>query len=114
MSWRFLPVFLIFLAGCGKRAGTSATPPVSAARPTPGPEGSGEPATPAAASPSDGTAALGELTQALRKYSFEQRRVPKELSELIAAGYLKDMPQPPAGKKFGIDAKTVQVILVKQ
>ena len=59
-------------------------------------------------------AALGELTQALRKYSFEQRRLPKSFSEVVAAGYVKSLPQTPPGRKFAIDAKTVQVVLVKQ
>ena len=59
-------------------------------------------------------AALGELTQALRKYSFEHQRVPKTFSEVVSAGYVKNMPQAPPGKRFEIDAKTVQVVLVKQ
>ena len=62
----------------------------------------------------DLAATLGNLTQALRKYSFEHQRLPKAFSEVVAAGYVKDMPQAPAGQKFAIDAKTVQVILVKQ
>ena len=60
------------------------------------------------------SAALAELTQALRKYSFEHRRLPKTFSEVIAAGYVNNMPPAPPGKKFEIDPKTVQVVLVKQ
>jgi competence protein ComGC len=59
-------------------------------------------------------AALAELTQALRKYSFEHQRVPKTVDEMVAAGYLKNMPQAPQGKKFAIDAKTVQIVLVNR
>ena len=59
-------------------------------------------------------AALAELTQALRKYSFEHQRLPKSFSEVVAAGYVKDMPPAPAGRRFEIDPKTVQVVLVKQ
>ena len=70
-------------------------------------EGSGKPE-------ADLNAALGELTQALRKYSFEHQRLPKTFSEVVAAGYVKNMPQAPRGKKFEIDAKTVQVVLVNQ
>ena len=66
------------------------------------------------ASDAELAAALGELTQALRKYSFEHRRVPKTFSKVVAAGYVKNMPQAPPGKKFEIDPKTVQVVLVKQ
>ena len=57
---------------------------------------------------------LAELTQVLRKYSFEHQRLPKSFNEVVAAGYVKDMPQAPSGKKFEIDPKTVQVVLVKQ
>ena len=56
--------------------------------------------------------ALGELTQAVRKYAAEQQRVPKSLEEVIAAGYLNAVPSAPAGKKFAID-KNLQVYLSK-
>jgi hypothetical protein len=58
--------------------------------------------------------ALDELTQAVRKYSFERRRLPKTFNEVVAAGYMKNVPQAPPGRKFEIDPKTVQVVLVKQ
>jgi len=64
--------------------------------------------------PQELAVALHELTQVLRKYSFEHRRLPKTMSEVVAAGYLKNIPQAPPGKKFEIDPKTVQVVLVKQ
>ncbi len=54
---------------------------------------------------------LAELTQALRRFSVEQRKVPASLNELIAAGYIKNLPQPPPGKTFGIDPKNLQVIV---
>jgi hypothetical protein len=57
------------------------------------------------------TAVLEELTQALRKYSAERRRVPASLNELVAAGYIQNLPPPPAGQAFAIDAKNVRVIL---
>src|SRR5438552_1401606 len=59
------------------------------------------------------TAVLAQLTQALRKFSFEHRRVPKSLSEVIGAGYVTAMPQAPPGKQFAVDAKRVEVVLVK-
>ena len=58
-------------------------------------------------------AILGELTQAVRKYSVERRSVPKNLEELVANGYLAEAPQAPAGKKF-IISKELRVQLVKK
>jgi hypothetical protein len=57
---------------------------------------------------------LADLTQALRKYSFEQKRLPATFQEVISAGYVSPQPTPPAGKKFEIDRKTKQVVLVNQ
>ena len=53
---------------------------------------------------------LNELTQAVRKFGVEQRRVPKSLEEVAARGYLSSVPSAPAGKKFVID-KNLQVRL---
>jgi hypothetical protein len=69
------------------------------------------PATPVVIATSDPGAAAAELTQALRKYSMENRRVPKTVEELISAGYIKALPTPPQGKKFVIDTKRVEVKL---
>ncbi len=65
---------------------------------------------------SDGAAAarLGELTQALRRYSVEQQRVPTSLGEVVAAGYVKDLPQAPPGKRLAINPKRVEAVLVNQ
>jgi hypothetical protein len=78
-------------AGCGK--------PSSSAPPTP------EPLPQAAADEAELTAALGELTQVVRRFAAEQRRAPKTLDELVAQGYLSRVPEPPAGKKFAINKK---------
>jgi Fic family protein len=50
-------------------------------------------------------ATLAELTQAVRKYGMEKQQVPKDLNELVAAGYLTAVPAAPAGKKFAIGKK---------
>jgi len=57
---------------------------------------------------------LADLTQALRKYSFENKRMPRNFSEVIAAGYVRPVPQAPPGKKFEIDPKTKHVALMNQ
>jgi len=134
-------VFALCLVGCGKKSARSSASPTAISEPAqdqaaadrsaaeqPRPAGRSEqdnPTPPSAgsaakaiarpgASETEVAAALGELTQALRKYSFEQRRLPKSFSEVVAAGYVKSLPQAPPGRKFAIDAKTVQVVLVKQ
>jgi hypothetical protein len=114
---------VLLLAGCGRSR--APTTPVSTKDPSAAGKTDAAPATeqPAngstavarsGASDAEIAAALAELTQALRKYSFEHQRLPKTFGEVVAAGYVKQMPQAPAGKKFEIDPKTVQVILVKQ
>jgi hypothetical protein len=45
---------------------------------------------------------LEPLTQAVRKYGMEQRRRPATLEELVAAGYLREIPRAPAGRRFAI------------
>lgn len=57
------------------------------------------------------TAVLAELTHGLRTYSVEKRKVPTSLNEVVAAGYIKNLPSPPAGKSFAIDSKNLRVIL---
>ena len=116
-----LPLLMaVLFTGCGKSPESSRPTPVSTTGPAQDEKTAPATAQTAAASaPSNAseaalTAALGELTQALRKYSFEHQRVPKTVAEVVAAGYVKNMPQPPSGKKFAIDAKTVQVVLVNQ
>jgi hypothetical protein len=54
---------------------------------------------------------LAELTQAVRKFSAEQRRVPASLEELIPGGYIKSLPPAPPGKTFAIDTSNLQVVL---
>ena len=115
-----LLLIALLLAGCGKSPETSRPTPVSIAEPARGEKTDTTIATEqTAATLSNASeavlnAALGELTQALRKYSFEHQRLPKSFSEVVAAGYVKNMPQAPPGKKFEIDPKTVQIVLVNQ
>jgi hypothetical protein len=106
---------LACLAGCGKAPTTSAIP----AQSKPGdPAVAGEdPAVEApssavepSADPAQLAVVLGELTQVVRKYSVEQRRVPKSFDELVTAGYLARVPEPPAGKRFAI-SKNLQAYL---
>ena len=91
----------IILAGCGKHSE---------------PAGSTADAAGASGAAVDGSlpGTLSDLTQAVRRFGMEKRRVPKDLTEVISAGYLAELPPAPAGKKFAIDEKKVQVVLVNQ
>jgi hypothetical protein len=59
-------------------------------------------------------ATLTELTTAARKYAHEKNKIPATLDEVVAAGYLKSIPAPPAGKRFVLDSRRVVVVLVDQ
>jgi predicted small lipoprotein YifL len=119
LRWLTAVALAFLLSGCSQKS-PPAAPPAEAAAPGQTETASNAAARPAAAQPqpivvadgADNAAVLNTLTQALRKYSFEHNRVPKSFSEVIAAGYVKNLPSPPAGKQYGIDAKTVSVILV--
>ena len=115
-----LAVVILFSVGCGKKAETTASlPPEINSAPQPATaDNSGirnanappvQPVT--VAEGADPSATLAQLTQVLRRFSAEHRRVPKSLSELTDAGYLSALPPAPSAKQFAIDAKHVQVVL---
>jgi hypothetical protein len=84
---------------------TSDAPPAPAAPTTPAvPDG------PAIAE-ADISAVLEEMTQALRKFSFEKKRLPTSIDELVTAGYLGTKPTAPGSKHFAIDPKEARVVL---
>src|SRR5690349_20925587 len=91
--------------GCGKKPASN--PPT--------PESAGAAVDPTAGAPSDAqlAALLNDLTQAVRRFSAEQRRVPASLDEVVAGGYLTSVPAAPAGKRFAI-SKSLQVYLANQ
>jgi len=94
-----LLAFCLIVAGCGPQASQNSAPQSDRA----------EKSTAATASEPDLTAVLSELTQAVRKFSAEQRRVPKSLDDLVPAGYLPQLPAAPPGKAFVIDQKELKV-----
>lgn len=95
-----LSVVALLNVGCGKGTAPAPERPVAA---------NGEPA--ASVSEPDMAPILAELTQAVRKYSVENRKVPQSLNEVVAAGYIRNLPQAPPGRSFRIDAKNVKVVL---
>jgi hypothetical protein len=86
-----LGLFALTLVACNKK------PPASASPQTPTAAAS------TAAVESDPSKTLDRLTQAVRKYAAETRSEPKSLNDLVAAGYLSELPEAPAGKKYVID-----------
>jgi hypothetical protein len=107
----------VLLAGCGEKS----PPPAAAPSPEPAAqvEATSAPATAPVVAASgnaeaDTTATLAMLTQTLRRFSAEKQRVPASLNELISARYLTSLPPAPAGKKFAINPKRVEVILEGQ
>jgi hypothetical protein len=82
---------LLLTAGCGKKA-----------------------AAPSISNTPDQIATLDSLTQALRQYLLQHRVFPKSFADVVAAGYVKNMPVAPIGKRFEIEQKTARVVLVNQ
>lgn len=102
----FLRLFVLLaivipLIGCGHEGSPKSVPPA----------GGAETSAAGDTQEQDLTAILSELTQAVRKYSAEQRNVPKSLEELVSAGYLKQLPAAPAGKAFAIDTRELKVFV---
>jgi len=111
---------LIFLAGalavvgCGKEQ----TPPAPA---TPAPSAS-------QGNPRDGylgTLVKGQqaavkgidtaaLNQEVQLFNVQEGRLPKDLNELVAKGYLGKLPDPPVGMKINYDAVQGKVTVVPQ
>lgn len=91
MTWRVLLLVLMLAGfGCGGQSPTSFD------------ETTGRRA--ASAGGEEHLAAVtAELTQTVRKFGAEQRRVPKSLEELVAHGYLSRLPEAPPGRKFAIN-----------
>lgn len=104
---RFLAVMALaigLLSACGKKP--AATVDVSATPTDAKPAG-----VPEDAAAAGSAATLERLTQALRKFSAENQRVPKNLKELVDKGYLPELPGAGAGRTFIINEKSVRVEL---
>lgn len=125
MIIRLLLAFSIplLVLGCGKKSETAGSPSPNAVATAENPVATAKdqevPPAPTVSQPlttgaGDYSAALAELTQAVRKYSIENRRRPNSLSEVVVAGYVRNMPQAPPGKRFEIQPKGTQVVLVNQ
>lgn len=119
-TWLFSLCLLGIVVGCGRqKIASSPTPDAASAPPDTATAGDSNavvaPVIPVVIDNSAAVASqLAQLTEAVRKYSFEHRRLAKTLDEVVAAGYVSALPAAPAGKKFSIDSRGVQVVLVNQ
>lgn len=52
---------------------------------------------------------FGQLSQALLTFRRDKNRAPKDWQELITTGYLKQMPKPPAGRRYTFDPFSLDV-----
>jgi hypothetical protein len=115
--WIAIAAVAFCIAGCGKKTGSASQAPADqSAGSSPAVQPPAPNATPVSVQTVQGDTGqmLDQLTQVLRKFSVENRRVPKSLDEVVTAGYLKEIPPAPAGKKFSIEPRKVQVVLVDQ
>lgn len=58
--------------------------------------------------------AVAELNKSLELWTFQRNQPPKDLNELVTAGYLQRLPTAPAGKKFALDPVKMRVQLVAE
>ena len=60
----------------------------------------------------DKTLLSASLDQAVKMFSAQEGRMPKDLNELVPK-YLKSIPSPPPGMKYSYDPKTGEVKVVQ-
>jgi len=58
--------------------------------------------------------ALDAVTKAVQSFFINKERAPKNLEELVASGFLKKLPAPPAGKKYVYDPERANITLANQ
>jgi hypothetical protein len=123
MRCRLLLVFgvCMLVLGCGKKSSPvsdAGAPPAAGTTQPANPNNPNSrppvpPAVPIAAPPGpDMSAALSQMSAVLRRYVFEHRRTPATFEEFASSGYIRQVPEPPPGKKFAVDAKQMQIVLV--
>lgn len=53
-----------------------------------------------------------KLTDAVHHYLEANNKLPQSFGALITAKLLKEIPQPPPGKRFAIDRQNLQVVII--
>ncbi len=54
------------------------------------------------------------LSAAVGHFYEGKGHLPANLDELVQAGFIKAVPQPPAGKRFFLDPNSMQVLVLPQ
>lgn len=58
--------------------------------------------------------AVAEINRCLELWTFQKNHPPKDLNELVTAGYIQRLPTAPPGQKFLLDSQKMRVQLVPQ
>ncbi len=91
-----LSLLLVVVPGCKKRSAPAA------------------PANAQPAAPADPQKDTAELTMAVRAYYLSQGKHPATLDDLVQARCIYRLPTPPPGKKYALDTKKLEAVLVDQ
>jgi hypothetical protein len=106
-----LAVLPLFLTACGQKPADSQGPTSSSGNPVTAPvDYIG--AVAKAKQRMEGKIDTIGVTQALQQFAGEKGRYPKDLNELVSAGYLKALPQVPHGMKYSYDPQSGEVKVV--
>lgn len=54
------------------------------------------------------------VANAVQSFTIAHPQGPRNLEDLVSAGYLHNLPAPPPGKKFALNPKNFEVTLVNQ
>ncbi len=55
-----------------------------------------------------------KVTEAMQRFLERNNRLPRDFNELVTAKMLPSIPPAPPGKKYALDRKTLQVMVVDQ
>ncbi|MBI5799945.1 MAG: hypothetical protein HZA92_04350 [Verrucomicrobia bacterium] len=105
------------LPGCRKRPGRAVP---ESAQPAAQASQDGAPTKPEAAAPNVKAAPpnpekdLAELTLAVKAYYLVEAKLPSSLDDLVKARCIYQLPTPPPGRRYAIDAKKMEAVLVNQ
>ncbi len=54
------------------------------------------------------------MSYAVQAWFTSRGAAPKNMQELVKAGFIKKLPTPPPGQEFAIDSKNLRVVLVNR